>query len=252
MPDSPKHKAMFRNHLLLALRNLAKNRLFTGLNILGLAVGLAAAAFIALYVIGEWQTDRFLPAPERTFRLLRVSGLKDTPYEIGISAPNYAAALQNDFEGQIEETVRFMRGESLVRLNKNQVFEEKKMAWGDARFISFFALQLYAGNPKTALEKPGSLVLTRKVAQRYFGSEAKAMGQIVKIDNAIDAQVTGILEDFPANTHFDFELMLSMKTAETTRRILDGLVEQLPDHLCPPQTRSERPKSRKPLRGVYG
>ena len=70
---------MFRNHLLLALRNLAKNRLFTGLNILGLAVGLAAAAFIALYVIGEWQTVRFLPAPERTFRLLRVSARKDTP-----------------------------------------------------------------------------------------------------------------------------------------------------------------------------
>ena len=209
---------MFRNHLLLALRKLAKNRLFTGLNILGLAVGLAAAAFIAFYVIGEWQTDRFLPASERTFRVLRVSGLKDTPYEIGITAPNYAVALQTDFEGQIEETVRFMRGESLLRLNKNQVFEEKKMAWGDARFIPFFELKMYAGNPKTALEKPGSLVLTRETARRYFGSESKAMGQIVKIDNAIDAQVTGILEDFPANTHFDFELMLSMKTAETTRQ----------------------------------
>lgn len=209
---------MFRNQLLFVLRKLAKNRLFTGLNILGLAVGLAAAAFIGLYVVGQWQTDRFLPEPESTFRVLRVSGLKDTPYEIGITAPNFAAALQTDFEGQIEETVRFMRDEALVRWGENQMLREKKVAWGDARFIPFFELKMYAGNPKTALEKPGSLVLTRATARRYFGSETKAMGQTLKIDNSIDAQVTGILEDFPANTHFDFELMLSMKTAETTRQ----------------------------------
>jgi putative ABC transport system permease protein len=209
---------MLHKHFLLAFRNLAKNRLFSSLNILGLAVGLAAAAYLGLYVIGEWQTDRFLPAPERTFRVLRVSGLKDIPYEIGITAPNFAPALENDFAGQIEKTVQFMRGEAVLRLSANQVFQEKKMAWGDAGFIPFFDLKMYAGDPKTALEKPGGLVLTRKTARRYFGSESNAMGQILKIDNEIDAQVTGILEDFPANTHFDFDLLLSMKTAETTRQ----------------------------------
>jgi putative ABC transport system permease protein len=190
------------------LRRLQNNKIATFINLGGLTVGLAAAMLIFLYVFNEWQTDRSLPHPERTFRLLRVSEINNEPYDIGITSAPFAPALREDFASDLEETVRVLDGSSIIALGDRR-FQEEKYYYADPNFLTFFDLPLLHGDPRTALSHLHSVVLTRQTARRYFGDENEAMGKTIRVDNAYDAVVTGILDDLKAPIHLDFDLVES-------------------------------------------
>lgn len=207
---------MLSNHLKLIWRSLLKNKTTSFINFTGLTIGIATAVFIGLYVANEKQTDKALPHPDRTFRVLRISEIDHTPYDIGITSAPFAPALKQDFPADVEETIRVLPGNSLIHLGDKR-FQEDKYYYADANFLTFFGLELAAGDPKTALSQPHHIVLTAETARRYFGDEFKAMGQTFKVDNDYEATVSGVLADNLPPMHLDFDLVESTLSLEEAR-----------------------------------
>ena len=108
----------------------------TSLNFAGLALSLATAMLIGMLVRKEWLTDHSVPEGNRVFRVIRSSAVDGKPYKIGVTAPNFAPALQTDFSGDIEETTRFYPDEIFVSVGDKR-FNEKKFAYADVNFFSF-------------------------------------------------------------------------------------------------------------------
>lgn len=204
---------MLKIYLKLIFRRLVNDKANSLINLLGLSVGLSVALLIGMYVYTEWQTDRDLPHPEHTYRLLRVSSINNEPYDIGVTSAPFATGLKQDFGASIKETVRVLDGSSLVQ-HGNQRFQEDDYYYADANFLTFFGFDLIHGNPETALARPNAIVLTQNTARRYFGDVQNAMGQILRIDNSYDAVVTGVLNGSEAGTHFEFDFVESLVSLE--------------------------------------
>jgi len=199
---------MFRNQLKLVWRTLLKNRMTSLINLTGLTIGLTTAILIGLYLANEWQTDRSLPDPDETYRLLRVSSINGEPYDIGITSAPFAPALLQDFPDAIESVVRVLPGSSVLNID-GKLFQEENYYYVDSNFIQFFDFKLLYGDPQTALSQIHSSVLTFETAIKYFGSADQAMGKLIKVDNNYDVQVTGVLEEAKNPTHFKFDILES-------------------------------------------
>ena len=199
---------MFRNYLKTALRYIWRNKLFTGLNIFGLATGLACSILIFLWVQDELSYDRFNPDAKRIFRLtVRVKDID------GAQVPTpFAAVLKNRIPG-IKNATRICPLEKIVTVGTNK-FNEKRMYYVDSNFLPIFNYPLLRGNKASVLLAPNSVVLTEATAIKYFGGVEQAMGKSIYIDNDIvgaTLQVTGILKNVPANSHLQFDLLLPIE-----------------------------------------
>jgi putative ABC transport system permease protein len=204
---------MFRNYLMTALRNLARNRIYGAINIVGLAVGFAAAMLIALYVRHEFSYDRWIPGYERVYSVSNT--IKFPPSEparvIDSTRQGFAAALTSSVSG-IEAVTRTQM--QSVRLRHGDVEAAEDLRWADPAFFAVLPLPFVAGNPKTALEAPGSLVLTRSVALKYFG-RPDPVGESIEVElprGRYAMRVTGVMEDLPSNTHLRIAMLGSSRT----------------------------------------
>ena len=202
---------MFKNYLKIAWRNLVKQPFFTGLNVFGLAVGIAAVVLIGLYIHDELHYDTMFADTDRIFRL-------DVDYKFGgktakmanVSAP-MAGAILRDIPA-VESVIRFKDNyDLLVRPELADAYvKEQRTCYVDTTFFDFFGIKLLYGDKKTALMNPNTMVMTRSTAQKFFPM-ADAVGQTVKIDNNITATVTGVIEDLPENSFLrDRGIFMSM------------------------------------------
>ncbi|MEP7257049.1 MAG: ABC transporter permease [Flavitalea sp.] len=208
---------MFRNFFKVAYRNVLGKKAFSLINIIGLAVGMAAAILILLWIQDELSYDGFHKNKDRIYEVWNhVSRDGDVSTWNGVSAPA-ARALEKDVP-EVERAVR-------VNTNNKTLFSvgDKKMivmSGGvvDTGFLQMFSFPLLKGNPLTALNETYSVILTEKTAKSLFGDE-EAMGKVIRIENKDNFTVTGILKDLPDNTRFDFEYLLpwsSIKYREGT------------------------------------
>ena len=166
-----------------------------------------------MYVLTEWQTDRALPHPDQTYRLLRVSSINNEPYDIGVTSAPFGPGLAQDFPANIESFVRVLDGQSLVQIGEER-YQEDNYYYVDPQFFSFFGFSLLHGDPETALEQPHHIVLTQETALRYFGSAEEAMGKTIRVDNEYDAVVSGVLDELEHPTHLTFDILESTRTLE--------------------------------------
>lgn len=194
---------MLKNYFRIAWRNLAKNKVFSFINILGLTIGITVCLMIYLFILNEFSTDKFHTQGKNIYRVMRSFDVsKDqTPY---LSGP-YATALLNDFPGEIKKAVRVMPTGGTISFG-NSAFTEKKIVLADEGFFSLFSFPLVKGNPATVLKDPGSIVLTESTAKKYFGNE-DPMGKIIELDKSHQFKVTGIAKDAPSNSHLDFNVV---------------------------------------------
>jgi putative ABC transport system permease protein len=196
---------MFRNYLVTALRNIVRHKLFSFINIAGLAVGLTAAILIGLFVQQELSFDTWLPGSERIYRiafLIRVPGQPERDAGAA-SAPIGPAAVQ-EVSG-IQEQARLHARTATIA-----VADEHYAAWTnevDSNFFAMIRLPFIAGNPATALGRPDGVVLTQAAAIRYFGTD-RAMGRTLLFDQTTPRVVTGILRDLPYNTQFQGDVFV--------------------------------------------
>lgn len=202
--------AMIRNYFKIAFRNLAKHKMFSLINLMGLSAGMTACFLIALYVHFELTYDTFNKKADRIYRLSTDIAYSGGTLHYSISSWPFGPNLQNDFP-DIEAFTRISKENYLFRKGDLK-FNEAQTILADSSLFQVFDLKLLQGNPKTALQAPFSVVLTESTAKKYFG-DRDPMGQTLLVGDAGDAaQVTGIMQDPPMNSQVRGDIFISMTT----------------------------------------
>lgn len=203
---------MFGNYLKFALRLSFKHKVYSIINILGLAIGIAACLLIILYVQDEMSYDKYNKNYENIYRVNTQGILGGEPFNAPFTPVPLAKQLLLEFP-EIENATRMLAGSHKLIRYENKRFSEKRFFYADSTFFEIFDIPLLKGSSETVLNKPNSVVMTEETALRYFGSE-NPIGQIIKLDNGLDYTVTGICENVPSNSHFHFDMIASLVTYE--------------------------------------
>ena len=200
---------MFKNYLKIAFRNLLKQKAYSFINIIGLAIALACCFVVLLYVLDELSYDRYHKNADRIFRIVygNESYITATPFPL-------APTLRNDFP-EVLKTVRISTTSLLIKKNENWI-EEPKSICADEAFFEVFTLPLIKGDPQNVLNDPFSVVITKEMAEKYFGKQ-EPVGKTLNIQiekELYDMKVTGIIEHFPKNSHFRTDFIASMSVVK--------------------------------------
>jgi len=201
---------MFKNYLKTAWRNVKKNKLFSFINILGLALGIATCFIIMLYVQEELSYDRFNTKADHIARIVFHANLNGGKIDESVSMPPVAAVMKKDFP-EVEDATRVLGFGNPKIIYNDKSFKDDQFAFADVNLFRVFTLPVVDGDPKTALEQPYSVVITEKTAKKYFGNE-KAIGKTIILTptNNQPYKVTGVIKEMPANAHFHFDMFGSM------------------------------------------
>ena len=201
---------MFRYNFKLALRALLKQKAFSFINIIGLAIGLSASLFILLWVQDELSFDKFHKKSERIYVVGLDARLGTQEFKGPESPLPLAFTMVDEFE-QVEQATRIQDYPKVIVKYKDRVYSEEKLVYVDSTFFELFSFPLIAGDPATALDRPNTVIISQKIANKYFGKE-NPIGLSLKIDNKTDLEVTGICEEVPKNSSIQFELAGSLST----------------------------------------
>jgi putative ABC transport system permease protein len=201
---------MTRNFLLTGLRNLRRYKIYSLINIAGLSVGLACTLLILLWVRNEMSFDGFHENADRLYRVVNTEVLSggETSYFAQCSM-NLAEVLKTEHP-EVVETVRFRRlGRSVVAAGARR-FPESGIAHTDPSIFTSFTYPLLHGDAGQALSNPNSIVISRRMASKYFPGQ-DPMGKVLNINTTRDFNVTGVMADIPANSHQQFDFLISFE-----------------------------------------
>ena len=198
---------MFRNYLKIALRNLAKHKGYSFINIAGLAIGIVCCLLVILYVRSELSYDRYHEKNDRVYRL--ITGMRSASYNgIAKIAGAWGPTAVAEFP-EVEAAARFVfTGQTLVTRGENRFYETGGL-YADSTVFDVFSYRILQGDPENALMAPNTMIITETLANKYF-PEGDPVGKILRLDNHIDYRVTAVIEDVPLNSHFTFTYLLSM------------------------------------------
>lgn len=204
---------MIRNYIKVAFRNLWKNKGYSAINIIGLAVGLASCLLIFLYVWDELRFDRFHDKADRIVRVHSAIRFGGSDLNLAVASDPMGAALKQDVP-QVEEFTRIYASEGSMLIKKGEVFiSESRIAYADSTFFKVFSFPLLQGDPNTALNDPNTCVISQAGAMKYFGT-VEAVGKILERNDKTAFKVTAVLKDMPSNSHFRYDVLLSMDNVD--------------------------------------
>ncbi|MFC1725371.1 ABC transporter permease [candidate division KSB1 bacterium] len=208
---------MFKNYFKITVRNLRRYKAYSFINIAGFAIGIACCLLILLFVQDELSYDRYHQNADRIYRIGVKGRLNNNEFNLVSSAPPMAKTLLNEFP-EVQKAVRIYKRsdeEYSVRYQDN-IFNETDFLYADVSVFEVFTFPLIEGDPKTALENPNSVIITKATAEKYFGGE-NPMGKTLTLNNNYDYTVTGIAENVPHNSHFHFDFLASLVTLGISR-----------------------------------
>lgn len=213
---------MLKNNFKIAWRHITKKKLYSFINITGLGVGMASCMLIMLFVKFELSYDQYNENLGEIYRVLHAykqldeKNIETKPEEFQVwgNAP-IADAMKKDWP-EVKSTTRFTSPVNYLMQYGDKIFQEDNVIFIDSNAFEMFSWKMLEGNPETALEKPNSLVLTQTIARKYFGDE-NPVGKSMMMDGRTPYQVTGLMEDVPANSHFTFEVLIPMSTFRNFR-----------------------------------
>lgn len=207
---------MFWSYVKIAIRNVVRQKLYSTINILGLAIGVAACITILLYVKNELSYDRYHEKADRIYRVFLSATIGGNDMAIALTAPPMGAALLEEFP-EVEAVTRigYIGGYPVIR-SGDRVYSEELYTSADSTIFDVFDIPVIQGDPAIALTEPNSLVITESTAKRYFGDE-NPMGKMMTSDKVNERMVTAVIEDFPHNSHFHYDFLLSFATDPRSR-----------------------------------
>ena len=217
---------MIRNYFKIALRNLVRHKDFSVINIAGLAIGVASCLLLFTVVKYELGYDTFQPSYHQVYHVVNKNKFSDEiTYTSGVPFPALEA-LRLDFPQITTGTLFASFGSQVTVLGSNasnalpqkKFIEETGFFFCDPQFFKVFHYNWVEGSP-SVLREPNVTVLTKKLSEKYFGSWKNALGQYLKLDNAITVKVLGILEDVPANTDFPLGIITSFETVKANPEV---------------------------------
>jgi putative ABC transport system permease protein len=207
---------MLNNYFKLAYRNIIRHKRYAFLNIIGLAVGLAACLLMASYVIHELSFEIMHPDKDRIFRINGRIPMGDQMLLNAIVASPFGPAAEESVP-EIEESVRILRQHNVPVQVDDRDFKEKLMFFAEQEMLEVFTIPLLRGNPKTALEAPFTVVIDERTARKYFGDE-DPIGKTLRLtlQRTFEFQVTGIIKNMPSNTVLRTPMIASYATLYQT------------------------------------
>ncbi|MFC1725151.1 ABC transporter permease [candidate division KSB1 bacterium] len=207
---------MLKNYMKIAFRLLKKQKVYSLINISGLAAGIACCIFILLYVSEELSYDKFQNDAERIYRVTMDIESKTATQPYTLVAWPVAPALKENFP-QVEQAVRlYTWGDWLIKYKEKSFYEDRFM-WADPEVFSVLTFPFIEGNPQTALRQPNSIVISENMTEKYFNEE-EPLGKLIQVNNR-DYTVTGVINDPPTNTHLKYDFIASLKTIENPQRM---------------------------------
>ncbi len=202
--------AMIRNYIKITLRTISKNKVYTALNVLGLALGMAACMFIMQYVAYERSYDRFHENADNLYRIkYNVYRNGELQIECAAAVPRVGPFMKE----KMPEVVDFARAfpESAVISYQNVNFRENRVHIVDPSFLKIFDFPLVKGDLESCLTEPNTMVISESAANKYFGDE-EPIGKMMKMDGRHSMAVTAVARDVPENSHIKFDFLISYQT----------------------------------------
>ena len=208
---------MIRNYLLVALRVLQKNTLFSAINIIGLSIGLAASIIIYLWVYDELGYDAFHENADRIYRVERDMSVEEESMHVPITAPPVGPKMKELYP-QVEDFVRIGRENVMVE-DENRQYYNERIIYADSSFFNVFSFRLIEGNMDDCLKEPYTIAISESYARKYFGGRP-GEGSVLNISyggNIQPFRVTTVFEDFPHNSHLQADLIASFASLYSLR-----------------------------------
>ncbi len=207
---------MLRNYLKIAYRNLWKNKVFSLINILGLAIGISCCLIIGIYLLHELSYDRFFPHAERIYRVVQEQEQAGDLYQVASTPSPLSEVLKTDYAG-VEEVTSFTRifNKRLFQYQDKR-FEEDGGFHVDAAFFKLFPFAVKEGSLQTFFTSTNTVLFTEDIANKYFGKE-NPVGKIIKLNRNEDFVVAAVLENPPENAHIKFDFLLPMENLRAHR-----------------------------------
>jgi len=201
---------MLKHFLITGLRNFWRNKSSTILNILGLAIGMATTLLILEYVFNELSYDRFHKNKDDIYRVIvkeeKDGAISPTSYLTAAVAPS----MSEEFP-EIEHFVRFSNPSGGYLSSGDHDYQLENITYADSALFDVFSFSLLQGNPETALSAPYQVVLSESTTRKIFG-DANPLGNVIRLNGKENLVVSGVIADFPANSHLYFEALISFST----------------------------------------
>jgi len=205
---------MFKNYIKTAFGNLFRNRFYALINIIGLSVGLAVSLLIMFYINYELSFDQFHQKKEQIYRLATINEQPNETTRHSITMPVMGPDIAREFP-EIKHFVRFWNPEEGFFTFDERNYFASNVTYSDSALFDVFSFDLIKGNPKQALDEPFRIVLTQSLANKIFGN-TNAIGKVLSYNKENQFTVTGIIEDFPGNSHLQFSAIISFSTLHQT------------------------------------
>lgn len=209
---------MFKHNLKIALRNILKNWKYSLINIGGLAIGLASFIFIVLFINDELKYDKHHENADQIYRVNRLYNSNDVDEDAATVSFPAGPTLVMDYPGIVKSQVRFfnqLRNQWFFDYRKSDDeiirFNEPRFMLADSTVFDIFTFPFIEGNPETALDRPNTIVVTESTAKRYFGDET-AIGKVLRVEEGLDFEITGVIEDLPTQSHLKIDILGSLNT----------------------------------------
>lgn len=210
---------MIKNFIKITLRNMLRHKGYSFINITGLAVGMACCLLITLWVLDELSYDRFHENAPELYRVEENQHYSGRLFHVNVTPFPIAPAMVEEFP-EIRDASRYVpSGGRLFRYGEKFFFENDVRAV-DPSFLDMFTFPLVKGNKESALNSPDSILISRDIAAKYFGTE-DPMGKTINIDNMYDFKVTGVLENVPHNSELQFHALIPYEFLRKTGRTSD-------------------------------
>jgi len=204
---------MLRNYIVIAFRNLQRHKVFSFINIMGLAVGMAACYLMFLYVNFEKSYDNFHTKGDRIYRIVTDVKTESENIKEGMTTGPIAWNVKKEFP-EVEEAVRLTPWDGFLIKKGDVRVQEKRAIFADSTLFKIFDFPLVSGNKNTALVQPMSVIISQTAAKKYFGN-ADPMGQQVQLTGgAINATITGVMKDIPGNSQIQADVIVSMSSGK--------------------------------------
>lgn len=210
---------MLRNYLKIAIRNLQQQKAFSFINVIGLTLGLTCCFLILLFVSHELSYDSFHEKAERIYRVTYNPKFAGVPTALVTLPPPAGPLIASSFP-EVEQTARLFRRSASIEAKEGVAgrpdkYEEERFFFGDPSIFNIFTVAFLQGNPTTALRDRFSIVITDKVAEKYFGS-GNVLGRTLTLDGRHPMTVTGVIKAFPDNSHVYIDLLANYETMFAT------------------------------------
>ena len=198
-----------KNYFKLAVRNLLRNKEYFFINVFGLAIGMACAIMVLLYIREQSKYDDFHPASDRLYRVYLDSKIGGLESSVALTSPMFAFGLK-PYVPEIEQACRVFRIERDIQVSApvTTILGNKSLIYVDSTFFDLFGFKLLQGDPKTCLNQPRSILLSKTLANQLFPKGA--IGKVLTVEHEKKWTVTGIVEDCPVNSHLYYESIVSI------------------------------------------